>query len=76
VEILDLDLIFRSPKEYAKKHRRDGEEASLWRSTMVVQNNLKHPRKSWGKGPFYRKPKIWPFGDKLGLPVYVGLGPG
>jgi hypothetical protein len=59
VEIVDQDLLFKSPKKYARMIGGKGEEESLWRSIMVVQMKLKNPRKALGKKPLlYGKPNM------------------
>ena len=52
MEIVDLDLLFQSPKKDAtiiegweRKQSQDG--------TMVGENKLKNPKKTLGKSPFY-----------------------
>ena len=51
VEVVDLDLLFQIPQEYARIIGGEGEEASSRGPTMVVKNVLKNPRKLLGKKP-------------------------
>jgi hypothetical protein len=43
MEIVDQDLIFQSHQTYARIIGGNGEEESLWRLTMVVQNEAQEP---------------------------------
>jgi hypothetical protein len=40
MHIINLDLLFESPQKDAEVIERKGVEASIWRSTMAVQNKL------------------------------------
>ena len=53
MEVVDLDLLFQIPQEYARIIGGKGEEASSRGPTMVVKNVLKNPRKLLGRSPFY-----------------------
>jgi len=49
VEVVDLDLLFQIPQEYARIIGGKGEEESSRDSTMVAQKVLKNSRKPLGK---------------------------
>ncbi len=51
VEVVDLDLLFQIPQEYARIKGGKEEEASSRGSTMVVKRMLKNTRKLLGKKP-------------------------
>ena len=51
VEVVDLDLLFQIPQEYARIIGGKGEEASSRGSTMVVKKVLKNLGKPLGKKP-------------------------
>ena len=73
VEIVDLDLLFKSPQKDARIIGGKGEEASSRESTMEVNFMLKNLKNCWGRSPFYRQNEIWPLGGKTG---HSGLRPG
>jgi hypothetical protein len=50
-DVVDLDLLFQIPQEYARIIGGKGEEASSRGSIMVVKKMLKNPRKLLGKKP-------------------------
>ena len=51
VEVVDLDLLFQSPKKDARIIGGMGEEASSRGSTMVVKNVFKNLKEPLGKKP-------------------------
>jgi hypothetical protein len=49
--VVNLDLLFQSPKKNTRSIRGKGEEENSKGSTMVVKNMLKNPIKLLGKNP-------------------------
>ena len=61
-EVVDLDLLFQIPQEYARIIGGKGEEASSRGSTKVVKNVLKNPKNNGEEAPFIAPKKY----DRLG----------
>jgi hypothetical protein len=51
--VVNLDLLFQSPKKNTRSIRGKGEEENSKGSTMVVKNMLKNPRNNMEEDPFY-----------------------
>ncbi len=69
-----------NPSKRCKNHRREGRGSKLKGDNNGGERKLKKPKNNlenrWGRIPFYRQPKIWPFGAKTCSPVKVGVGAG
>ena len=68
-EVVDLDLLFQIPQEYARIIGGNGEEASSRRSTMVLKNVPKNPKNNGEEGPFYSPSKYDRLGAESSHPV-------